>query len=84
MAHRSSKCHYLFTEPELTQCQQAVLDAGPPIPGKYIPSCTEAGEYEKMQCHGSIGECWCVNAEGVELVESRQRFSRPDCEAGKN
>ncbi|GFS55025.1 u24-ctenitoxin-Pn1a [Trichonephila inaurata madagascariensis] len=29
--------------------------------GSYIPQCEEDGTYQKSQCVGSIGVCFCVN-----------------------
>uniref|UniRef100_T1DEL1 Ctenitoxinlike-Lyc-1 n=1 Tax=Lychas buchari TaxID=1330406 RepID=T1DEL1_9SCOR len=31
--------------------------------GAYIPQCTEDGRFDKQQCWGSIGMCWCVDIE---------------------
>ena len=28
--------------------------------GVYIPTCDNDGNYEKLQCHPSNGQCWCV------------------------
>ncbi|XP_047459404.1 nidogen-1 [Mugil cephalus] len=51
----------------------------PPI-GLYVPSCDENGEYEPMQCHGSTGQCWCVDRNGQELPGTRSRAGlRPSC-----
>ena len=68
-----------------TKCQIAYAESGSLIDGKYIPKCTETGEYEKMQClYGNVGECWCVNEDGEELAGTRQKGKgRPDCEQGK-
>jgi len=35
--------------------------------GAYIPQCNDDGSWVSMQCHGSIGFCWCVNDEGDRL-----------------
>ena len=66
-----------------TRCQIQVRDAGPPAPGKYIPQCTEAGEFEQIQCHGSIGQCWCADKDGVEIEGTRVGEGEPVC-TGKN
>ena len=42
-----------------------------PMPGAYIPQCTETGYYESMQCYGSIGACWCVTSTGEEILGTR-------------
>lgn len=39
--------------------------------GQYIPQCDEDGYYKPMQCHGSAGQCWCVDRYGNEVVGSR-------------
>ena len=69
-----------------TKCQLAYAESGPLIDGEYIPTCTDTGEYEKMQClYGNVGECWCVNENGEELAGTRQKdLGIPDCENGKN
>ncbi|XP_072050388.1 uncharacterized protein [Amphiura filiformis] len=56
---------------KLTKCQTERREAGGLL-GAYIPSCTEAGEYEIKQCHGSTGYCWCVNAIGEEREGTRR------------
>lgn len=75
-------CYHLLTD--LTPCQQARLEAGVSAPGKYIPQCTAAGEYEIVQCQGTE-YCWCVKRNGEELAGTRQRFNQiqqSDCEDG--
>ncbi|XP_052018216.1 testican-3 isoform X4 [Apodemus sylvaticus] len=39
--------------------------------GQYIPLCDEDGYYKPTQCHGSIGQCWCVDRYGNEVVGTR-------------
>jgi len=38
--------------------------------GKYAPQCDEQvpAKYKPLQCHGSIGFCWCVNKESGEKL----------------
>ncbi|XP_072037590.1 kielin/chordin-like protein [Amphiura filiformis] len=62
-----------------SHCQLAAQNAGPLIPGRFIPQCTETGEYHRRQCHGSTGYCWCVNEIGEELEGTRIR-GELDCE----
>lgn len=38
--------------------------------GPYIPSCDENGFYRPHQCHGSSGQCWCVDRYGNEVAGS--------------
>uniref|UniRef100_A0A3Q0RB25 Nidogen 1 n=1 Tax=Amphilophus citrinellus TaxID=61819 RepID=A0A3Q0RB25_AMPCI len=42
----------------------------PPV-GQYVPMCDENGEYRSMQCHGSTGQCWCVDRNGQEISGTR-------------
>lgn len=39
--------------------------------GQYIPLCDEDGYYKPTQCHGSVGQCWCVDRYGNEVTGSR-------------
>uniref|UniRef100_A0A667Y135 Nidogen 1 n=1 Tax=Myripristis murdjan TaxID=586833 RepID=A0A667Y135_9TELE len=51
-----------------------------PAVGQYVPQCDERGSYEPTQCHGSIGQCWCVDAAGQEIPNTRTGpGSRPLC-----
>ncbi|KAM5158174.1 thyroglobulin [Mantella aurantiaca] len=38
----------------------------------YIPQCKNSGEYEDVQCDRQLGECWCVDNEGMEIYGTRQ------------
>ncbi|KAM4585394.1 nidogen-1-like [Odontesthes bonariensis] len=38
---------------------------------QYIPQCDEHGAYEPTQCHTNIGQCWCVDANGQEIPNTR-------------
>ncbi|KAG9350557.1 hypothetical protein JZ751_026923 [Albula glossodonta] len=79
------------SEREKTHCQreqEAALTAstsygprGPrPIPGLYVPTCDAHGNWESMQCHGSIGQCWCVDRNGREIPGTRTGpGSQPMC-----
>jgi hypothetical protein len=64
----------------LTICQQqreSILGSptgGRPLVGAFVPRCTTDGQFERLQCHGSTGECWCVDpSHGQEVTGSRQR-----------
>lgn len=40
--------------------------------GTYVPQCDEQvpEKYNPLQCHGSIGHCWCANVDtGEKLSE---------------
>ncbi|KAM9857042.1 nidogen-1-like [Aulostomus maculatus] len=51
-----------------------------PAIGQYIPQCDQHGAYEPTQCHTSIGQCWCVDANGQEIPNTRSgRGSTPLC-----
>ncbi|CAL9688125.1 unnamed protein product [Knipowitschia caucasica] len=51
----------------------------PPV-GQYIPTCDQMGGYVPMQCHHSIGECWCVDQSGREIPGTRtEPGDRPTC-----
>ncbi|KAK2167951.1 hypothetical protein NP493_1252g00024 [Ridgeia piscesae] len=39
--------------------------------GAYVPQCDANGFYTPMQCHSSIGQCWCVNKHGHEIRNTR-------------
>ncbi|XP_036597527.1 LOW QUALITY PROTEIN: thyroglobulin [Trichosurus vulpecula] len=43
----------------------------------FVPTCTEAGSYDQVQCFA--GECWCVDPRGRELPATRIRGQRPRC-----
>ncbi|XP_040891311.1 nidogen-1-like [Toxotes jaculatrix] len=42
-----------------------------PAAGLYVPQCDEHGAYEPTQCHAGIGQCWCVDANGQEIPNTR-------------
>ncbi len=53
-----------------------------PAVGQYVPSCDAYGAYEALQCHASIGQCWCVDSSGQEISGSRtEPGSRPMCKS---
>lgn len=39
--------------------------------GKYVPQCNEQvpEKYKPLQCHSSIGFCWCVTETGEKLSD---------------
>uniref|UniRef100_A0A7N5KIT0 Nidogen 1 n=1 Tax=Ailuropoda melanoleuca TaxID=9646 RepID=A0A7N5KIT0_AILME len=75
------------SEMEKTRCQlerEHILGAAglthPQRPGLFVPECDEHGHYVPTQCHGSTGQCWCVDRDGRELEGTRTRPGmRPPC-----
>ena len=43
--------------------------------GKYVPQCNEQvpEKYKPLQCHGSIGYCWCANVDTGEKLSDQFR-----------
>lgn len=39
----------------------------------FIPNCDHQGYYRRVQCHRSIGVCWCVDKHGAEVRNSHKR-----------
>jgi nidogen (entactin) len=62
-------------------CDKARQDAGTPMPGNFIPACTEFGFFKPTQCHGSTGKCWCVNPDTGKEIEGSSTFRTgpPQC-----
>uniref|UniRef100_UPI0037E7E23F nidogen-1-like n=1 Tax=Semicossyphus pulcher TaxID=241346 RepID=UPI0037E7E23F len=79
------QCSPTSSEREKTQCerhresaQSATSSSGifsffrpRPAVGQYVPQCDSHGAYEPTQCHTSIGQCWCVDANGQEIPNTR-------------
>ncbi|XP_039924573.1 nidogen-2 isoform X2 [Hirundo rustica] len=57
----------------LTPCQHERMYPRevPPLGGGHVPQCDEQGRYRPLQCHGSSGHCWCVDAAGQEIAGTR-------------
>lgn len=69
---------YCFQKPEGLPCQNEMnriqkLSRGRNLLGAFIPRCNEEGYYKATQCHGSTGQCWCVDKYGNELAGSRKQ-----------
>uniref|UniRef100_A0A8C7GS19 Nidogen 1 n=1 Tax=Oncorhynchus kisutch TaxID=8019 RepID=A0A8C7GS19_ONCKI len=75
---------YTCQEHEKTQCErdresiQVSSNTGSfsffhlrPAVSQYVPTCDQHGAYEPTQCHGSIGQCWCVDGNGQEISNTR-------------
>ncbi|XP_067833083.1 thyroglobulin [Heptranchias perlo] len=45
----------------------------------YIPQCTQAGEYNIVQCDTDPGRCWCVDSDGMEIYGTRQNKPPAHC-----
>jgi len=83
--------YFICSEQEKTRCElhrESIVGSrsdprGPrPAPGQYVPTCDANGEYEPMQCHASIRQCWCVDRNGVEISGTRLGPGQfPDCES---
>ncbi|XP_055968176.1 thyroglobulin [Sorex fumeus] len=39
----------------------------------YLPQCQDSGAYEAVQCDLRQEQCWCVDAEGMEVYGTRQQ-----------
>jgi hypothetical protein len=50
--------------------------------GQFVPTCGLTGDYSAIQCHGSIGYCWCAERNGAEIPGTRIRGS-PVCDRRK-
>lgn len=58
--------------------------SGPGMVGAFVPECKENGNYEKKQCHGSTGHCWCVEpVTGQEITGTRKGPGKGDPECRK-
>ncbi|XP_041839000.1 nidogen-1-like [Melanotaenia boesemani] len=78
------QCSPASSERERTPCElqrekaQAASSSGSglfsffrPRPTPYTPQCDQHGAFEPTQCHTSIGQCWCVDAKGLEIPNTR-------------
>ncbi|OXB74632.1 UNVERIFIED_CONTAM: hypothetical protein H355_010158 [Colinus virginianus] len=45
----------------------------------YIPQCLDSGAFDVVQCDVELGECWCVDQEGMEIYGTRQRGKPTQC-----
>ncbi|XP_048365420.1 testican-3 isoform X1 [Sphaerodactylus townsendi] len=67
---------YCFQRQQDPPCQTELSNiqkqqGGKKLLGLYIPLCDEDGYYKPTQCHGSAGQCWCVDRYGNEVTGSR-------------
>ncbi|NXP49491.1 THYG protein, partial [Heliornis fulica] len=45
----------------------------------YIPQCLDSGAFDAVQCDTQLGQCWCVDPEGMEIYGTRQRGKPTRC-----
>uniref|UniRef100_A0A8B9DLT2 Thyroglobulin n=1 Tax=Anser cygnoides TaxID=8845 RepID=A0A8B9DLT2_ANSCY len=45
----------------------------------YIPQCTDSGAFDVVQCDTELGQCWCVDLEGMEIYGTRQSGKPTEC-----
>jgi len=64
-------------------CVRARANVNPMLLGAYTPTCKDDGTYEDKQCHGSTGDCWCVDANGKEIDGSRKLRGAEEPNCGK-
>ena len=61
-----------YADDVLTKCerhvQKSLVDGS-----QFVPRCKRDGTYEDVQCDGSSAECWCVNKDGKELLQTRSK-----------
>ena len=74
-------CFFLFAGKYFTHCVAELLQFHYryiDLPGAAKPRCKANGEYESMQCSGSV--CYCVNAIGVIIPGSSvPLWAKPRC-----
>ncbi|KAL8596783.1 hypothetical protein ACOMHN_053879 [Nucella lapillus] len=70
----------------VTPCQQ-LRETSRNVYGTFVPRCTEAGDYDSLQCRGHEGTstCWCADLDGREIPgTAKSQPQIPDCEEGSN
>ena len=55
------------------------LLGGTTVVGAYIPQCALDGSFQPIQCHGSIGYCWCVHTQTGQPLSPFTRRSSTQC-----
>ncbi|XP_032043720.1 nidogen-2 isoform X2 [Aythya fuligula] len=71
------RCGNPGSSQQLTPCEherlypRAVPPGPSPVGDGHVPQCDERGGYRPLQCHGSTGHCWCVDAAGQEIAGTR-------------
>jgi len=46
----------------------------------YLPQCDKDGYFSHKQCDQSVGECWCVNRLGKEILHTRRKGHDVNCD----
>ena len=70
-----------FTDRKLTLCHSRYNQASEINErGHDVPLCATDGSYKPTQCNSATGECWCVDAEGREMPETR-KVGELNCES---
>lgn len=73
-----TKQHYCASG--LTSCQLQRQTALLSQDTDLVPQCMESGDYQSVQCDGALGQCWCVDVEGMEIYGTRQNGRPLQCE----
>ncbi|XP_077209029.1 thyroglobulin [Paroedura picta] len=45
----------------------------------HIPQCLDSGGFDPVQCNVDLQQCWCVDAEGMEIYGTRQKGKPEQC-----
>uniref|UniRef100_A0A158P8Y2 Kunitz/Bovine pancreatic trypsin inhibitor domain protein n=1 Tax=Angiostrongylus cantonensis TaxID=6313 RepID=A0A158P8Y2_ANGCA len=78
-------CNYKKSDTSLiistSECERRRAHAAvTSIRGGFVPVCTAEGDFENVQCEPDGRQCFCVDARGLEIANSRTRNGRkPDC-----
>uniref|UniRef100_A0A8C4SDQ6 Testican-3 n=1 Tax=Erpetoichthys calabaricus TaxID=27687 RepID=A0A8C4SDQ6_ERPCA len=75
---------YCFQKPDGLPCQNEMnriqnQSRRKTLVGVFVPRCNDEGYYKPTQCHGSTGQCWCVDKYGNEIAGSRKQ-GNPTCD----
>ncbi|PIO71742.1 thyroglobulin type-1 repeat-containing domain protein [Teladorsagia circumcincta] len=79
---RSPSTQSSVTTAPKTECERRRASAASStIRGGFVPACTANGAFEKVQCEPDGRQCFCVDARGIEIANSRTRNGqKPDCD----
>uniref|UniRef100_A0A665SYU1 Nidogen 1b n=1 Tax=Echeneis naucrates TaxID=173247 RepID=A0A665SYU1_ECHNA len=64
------QCRPASSAREKTPCER-LRESAQTSASLFVPQCDEHGAFEPTQCHTSIGQCWCVDANGQEVPNTR-------------